>query len=436
MQDYAEVRIWEQQVGVLRWNESRRLGEFEYYPEFVKHGKEIAPFMMPLKKGERYSFPNLRPRPREVDTFSGLPGLIADSLPDKYGNKLFDKWIAQQGRPPGSMSPVEKLLFIGTRGIGALTFNPAEEKIQASPSSIELNSLIEVAKKVLAERTDLKINLKEEEQEAMEQLLRIGTSAGGARPKAVIAFNPDTKDVRSGQLDLDPGYEHWMIKLDGVSGEQFGSSHGWGRIEMAYHLMARDCEIQMTECRLHEENGRAHFMTKRFDRDQQNNRHHVQTLCALKHFDYNQIGAYSYEQIFATMRELGLTYPDMEQLFRRMVFNALATNFDDHTKNFSFLLTKNGGWELSPAYDVCYAFDPANHWVNSHTITINGKQQGIGSEDFLAVAKHAGVKAAKANSIIEQTLSIIKTWTIYAEETEVEEEMMDEIHANLVAQKW
>ena len=385
---------------------------------------------MPISQGSRiYSFPELRKGSYDTeDAFKGLPGLLSDSLPDKYGNKLINVWLAKQGRPEDSMNPVEKLCFIGSRGMGALEFEPAQIKTGTKSFSLELNSLVDVAKKILNERESFLTNLNKETERAMMEILQIGTSAGGARPKAVITYNPKTGEVRSGQGNVPKGFEHWLIKLDGVSGEQFGESSGWGRVEYAYYLMAKDSGIETSECQLLEEGGRAHFMTKRFDREG-NIKHHIQSICGLQHYDFNDMYGYSYEQVFQTMRLLRSTYPEAEQMFRRMVMNILATNYDDHTKNFSFILKKDDRWKLAPAYDLCFSFDPTNHWVSKQTLSVNGKRLGITKEDLMTIAKDNNIK--KGEKIIDDIDAIVKSWNKYAEQAKVKKALKERIKSNL-----
>jgi serine/threonine-protein kinase HipA len=298
MVDVAEVRIWGELAGAIRWDESQQLGYFQYDSKFIQKDWDLSPIKMPIIQGSRiYSFPELRKGRNETeDTFKGLPGLLSDALPDKYGNKLINIWLAKQGRQENSMNPVEKLCFIGTRGMGALEFEPVQIKAGARSFSLELDSLVEVAKKILNEREAFLTNLNKDEEKAMMEILKIGTSAGGVRPKAIIAYNPKTKEVRSGQGNVPKGFEHWLLKLDGVSGEQFGESSGWGKVEYAYYLMAKDCDIEISECQLLKENGRSHFMTKRFDREG-NIKNHIQSLCGLQHYDFNDMDGYSYEQV-------------------------------------------------------------------------------------------------------------------------------------------
>ena len=424
MVDVAEVKIWGQLVGAVRWDAQLQLASFEYAPTFLKKGWDLSPIKMPLSNSQQiYQFPGLRSgKSDEFDTFKGLPGMLADALPDRYGNQLINVWLTQQGRPADSMNPVEQLCFMGRRGMGALQFEPAQLPARQQAFNIEIKSLVEVALKVLSNRTGFQVNLNEDETQALGQILRIGTSAGGARPKAVIAYNPITKEVRSGQVNAPKGLEHWLLKLDGISDAQFGESNGWGRVEYAYYLMARDCGIDIMESELLEENGRAHFMTKRFDREGNATKHHIQTLCGIQHFDYNDVGAYSYEQLFQTMRLLRLTYPEAEQMFRRMVFNILAKNCDDHTKNFSFRLRQGEKWELAPAYDLCYAYRPDSYWVSKQTMSLNGKREDFTREDLLTFAKQINIK--KASQVIEQVQATISQWAKFAENAKIGEVRM------------
>ena len=431
MVDYAYVKIWDTLVGAVTWDSKRKLADFQYDKKFIEKNWDLSPLKMPVSNGDRiYSFPELLPSKENTeDTFKGLPGLLADSLPDKYGNILIDKWLAQNERAPDNMNPVEKLCFIGNRGMGALEFEPNQIKASKNTFSIEVKSLVEIAQKMLSNREHFETNLNAAEQQGMKEILKIGTSAGGARPKALIAYNEKTKEVRSGQTKAPNGFSHWLLKLDGVSDAQFGESLGWGRVEYAYHLMAKACNIEMTECDLLEENGRAHFMTKRFDREGNQTKHHLQTLCGINHFDYNNMFAYSYTQVFQTMRMLKLTYPEAEQMFRRMVFNVLATNCDDHTKNFSFRLKKNGKWELSPAYDVCYSYDPTNQWVNQQTLSVNAKHKNIDKGDLMTIAKTNKIK--KGEQIIDEINEVVKNWSYFALKAKVSDYRHKNIKSNL-----
>lgn len=428
----AEVKIWGHLVGAVAWNEATGISTFEYDPIFKQLGWDLAPLKMAVSDSRNvYGFPELVKDKNSVyDTFKGLPGLLADMLPDKYGNQLINLGLAQQGRPQDSMNPVEMLCFIGPRGMGALEFEPTVLKESKRTFSIEINSLVETAQKMLSQREAFATNLPREEEHAILEILKIGTSAGGARPKAVIAYNEKTGEVKSGQTKAPKGFEHWLIKLDGVSDVQLGASKGYGRIEMAYYHMATACGIEMMSSRLLEENGRAHFMTKRFDRDGGETKHHIQTFCAIKHFDFNLANSFSYEQLFQTMRELKLTYPDAEQMFRRMVFNVIARNCDDHTKNFSFRLKQGGKWELAPAYDVCHAYRPGSEWVSQHALSINGKRKDISKEDLLVIGE--SIRCKKASEIIDEINETVNRWSAFADEVNVSVVLRDEISKTLL----
>jgi serine/threonine-protein kinase HipA len=428
----AYVRIWDSLVGAVAWDDDTGYASFEYDPDFRTRGWDLAPLKMPLSSQNLlYAFPGLRAqRDAEFDTFKGLPGLLADSLPDRYGNQLIDIWLATQGREPGSMNPVEKLCFIGTRGMGALQFEPAILQRNSNTFTVEIDNLVDTARKMLQQRQAFVTNLQKDEEAAVRDILRIGTSAGGARPKAVIAWNERTGEVRSGQTRAPKGFEHWLIKLDGVSDVQLGASRGYGRVEMAYYNMAMSCGIEMMPSRLLEEHGRAHFMTKRYDREGSEGRHHVQTFCALKHFDPVLITSFSYEQLFQCMRELKLNYRDAEQMFRRMVFNVIARNCDDHTKNFSFRLKRDGKWELAPAYDICHAYNPRSGWVSRHALSINGKREKITRADLMVIGE--SIRCKKASDIIDEINDTVQRWRSFARDVDVSPELRKRIGETLL----
>jgi len=432
MVDVAEIWIWDQLAGVVLWDDTEQLGSFEFDSNFLQSGIDISPVKMPLGQGKRiYSFPELRKsRGGVFDTFKGLPGLLADMLPDKYGNQLINTWLIQNGRHADSLNPVEQLCFIGKRGVGALEIKPSLRQDSGKATHLEIDSLVHIAGKILNSRADFQADLSSEEQSALSDILKIGTSAGGARAKAVIAFNPKTGEVKSGQVKAPAGFSYWIIKFDGVHDSQFGASAGYGRVEMAYYLMAKAAGIRMSECRLLEENGRAHFMTKRFDRLDAGQKIHMQSLCGLRHFDFNQVGYYSYEQVFETMRMLRLPYPEAEELFVRMVFNVLARNCDDHTKNFAFLMDQTGNWSLSPAYDICYAYRPGSIWVSSQSLMVNGKRENINDADFLEVARQMNIK--KPEEKIEQVKLAVGRWVEFAEEVGVAPALRDGIKETLL----
>jgi serine/threonine-protein kinase HipA len=427
----AFVKIWDELVGAVAWDEKTGIASFEYDIKFKKLNWDLAPLKMPINTSRKIlNFPELRKNKNaDFDTFKGLPGLLADVLPDKYGNQLINMWLAQQGRPQDDMNPVEMLCFIGNRGMGALTFEPSTIKDNQKAFVLEVNSLVDIAQKGLSSRASFSTNLQQEEEKAIMDILKIGTSAGGARPKAVIAYNEKTGEVKSGQTNAPKGFEHWLIKLDGVSDVQLGSSKGYGRVEMAYYNMATACGITMMPSRLLEENGRAHFMTKRFDREGSDIKHHIQTFCALKHFDFNLVNSFSYEQLFQTMRELKLTYQDMEQMFRRMVFNVIARNCDDHTKNFAFRLKKGGAWELAPAYDVCHAYRPGSDWVSQHALSINNKRKDITRNDLLTIGELIASK--KAAVIIDEIKDNVAQWNTFAKAVDVDIKLKNSIAKTL-----
>ena len=412
----AFINLWGERVGAIAWNAEKGIADFEFEPDFITNGRDISPLKMPLDtaKGMIFSFNELRGN----QTFKGLPGLLADVLPDRYGNTLINTWLARVGRPADSMNPVEMLCFIGQRGMGALEFEPVEPKGKNTSTKLEVDSLVEMSEAILSGRKDFHASLSKDEEKGLMDILKIGTSAGGARAKAVIAYNTETGEVRSGQAEAPNGFTQWLIKFDGLHDAQFGTSKGYGRVEMAYHLMAVDCGIEMTECRLLEENGRAHFMTRRFDRIPDQGKVHVQTFCALQHFDFNNIGSYSYEQLFQTMRSLRIDYPQAKQMYRRMVFNVLARNCDDHTKNFAFTMNKQGLWAISPAYDVCHAYRHDSLWVSQQSLSVNGKRLGIERKDLLAVASQMNIK--KPDEIIRHIESILEIWPDYARQCDVE----------------
>jgi len=429
----AEIWLWDQLVGAVLWNESQGLASFEYASGFLKAKLDIAPLTMPISAGKKvYSFPENRSRRNDpYETFRGLPGLLADMLPDKYGNQLINSWLLQNGRPSDSLNPVELLCFIGKRGVGALEIKPSLRKESTRASSLELDSLIGVANKILNTKEGFKADFEEKDEKALADILKIGTSAGGARAKAVIAYNPKTGEVKSGQVKAPSGFSNWIIKFDGVTDHQFGTSEGYGRVEMAYYLMALEAGIEMNESMLLEENGRAHFMTKRFDRIESGEKIHMQSLCGLRHFDFNQVGYFNYEQVFETMRMLKLSYPEAEQMFLRMVFNVLSRNCDDHTKNFAFLMDKTGQWKLSPAYDICFAYRPGSIWVSSQSLQVNGKREHITDSDFLEVARRMNIKKAKES--IQKVKDAILKWEQFSWETGVSTDLAKKIQkAHLV----
>jgi len=414
----AEVNLWGDLVGAVAWNDVQGFATFEYDPSFLSKRLEIAPLTMPLVSGI-YSFPELR-----RETFYGLPGLLADSLPDRYGTKLIEVWLQQQGRSLESFSPVERLCYIGSRGMGALEFKPALVSRQRAVP-VDVSELVKLAGKILSDRKDLLVNLSKNETEALDTIIRVGTSAGGARAKAVIAWNSETGDVKSGQVRAPEGFQYWIIKFDGVNDDALGDPKEFGRIEYAYHCMAKDAEIEMTECRLMLENDRAHFMTKRFDRTDDAEKIHMQSLCAIGHYDFNLPRQCSYETALSTCQQLGLGHPAVLQLFKRMVFNVLARNYDDHTRNVAFLMDRNGRWRLSPAFDVIWSYNSKGEWTNRHQMTINGKSDGIEKQDIIEVAKKFKIK--KPLDIVADIGSVVQNWPDYADKAGVKSKIIARI---------
>lgn len=421
----AEVRLWGRTIGAVSMATGSDVASFQYEPAFAASGIEIAPLVMPLSE-QVYTFPAL---PRA--SFHGLPGLLADSLPDRFGNNLIDAWLATQGRTPASFSAVERLCYMGARGMGALEFLPALGPKPGKATKIEIDALVQLASAVLTHRNDLQASFGDAARgQALSDILRVGTSAGGARAKAVIAWNRITNEVRSGQVTAPAGFEYWLLKFDGVAGnrdKELDDPQGYGAIEYAYYLMARAAGITMSECRLLEENNRRHFMTRRFDRLPDGGKLHMQTLGALAHFDFNRAGAYAYEQALLTLRQLRLPQAAAEEQFRRMVFNIVARNQDDHVKNIAFLMNQQGEWSLAPAFDVTYSYNPTGLWTATHQMTLNGKRDNFTRGDFEQGAKSALLKRGRATSIIDEVQAAVRSWPAFATEAKVPPEWQAKI---------
>ena len=423
MVDVARVSMFGIPVGIFNWDDRYGVARFEYDQSFIGRGLEPSPLMMPVREGRVYSFANLG-----KDTFQGLPGMLADSLPDTYGRALFDRWLSLTGRTSGN--PIESLCFLGKRCMGALEFEPAIDISYGHDDRFEIDKLVEVAKEALAEKSSFATNLEDNKKAAIAEILRLGTSAGGQHAKAIIAYNRETGEVRSGQVEAPAGFDYYLIKLDGVSAKAgFRETENYGRLEFSFYKLAQACGIEMSECSLVEENGRAHFLTKRFDR-KIGKKVHMQTLCGIAHFDYRLHRAYSYEQAFNVMRALRLSYPEAREMFRRMVFNVVVRNQDDHTKNISFLMEEDGKWRLSPAYDMGYAYNPNGGWTATHQMSINGKFDEISKNDLLAFATQNNIKDAE--SIIYEILEAASHWTEMAKDCDVPLAMIDAIKSNFV----
>ena len=418
MVDIAKVKLYGNDLGTFRWDERYAVAQFEYADSFVGRGIEPAPIMMPVREGRVYSFGDIG-----KETFKGLPGMLADSLPDTYGRALFDRWLALTGRQSGNS--IETLCFLGKRCMGALEFEPAMDMPYNSNTRIEIDALVNVASEALAEKKDFGANLSDDKKAAIAEIVRLGTSAGGQRAKAIIAYNKNTGEVRSGQVDAPAGFDYYLIKLDGVTAEAgLRETQNFGRLEYSFYRLVKECGIEMSECSLIEENGRAHFLTKRFDRVN-GEKVHMQTLCAVAHYDYRLLRAYSYEQAFNVMRTLRLPYSQAQEMFRRIVFNVVVRNQDDHTKNISFLMDKNGKWRLSPAYDMGFSYNPDGGWTSQHQMSINGKFDGITRSDLLEIAKRDNIKGAA--EIIDQVSTVASGWGSIARECGVPDIMVDTI---------
>ena len=422
MVDIARVNLYGQPVGTFRWDNNRQVAHFEYAESFIGKGLEPSPILMPVRQGRIYSFSDIG-----RETFKGLPGMLADSLPDTYGRALFDRWLALTGRSSGNA--VETLCFLGKRCMGALEFEPAMDAPYSPDVRIELDSLVEVASEALSEKEEFGANLEEDKKAAIAEIVRLGTSAGGQRAKAIIAYNPLTGEVRSGQIEAPEGFDYYLIKLDGVTAEVgFRETQNFGRLEYSFYRLVKECGIEMSDCSLIEENGRAHFLTKRFDR-QNGEKIHMQTLCGIAHYDYRNLRSYSYEQAFNVMRALRLPYSQAQEMYRRMVLNVVIRNQDDHTKNISFLMDRQGKWTLSPAYDMGFAYNPKGGWTAQHQMSINGKFDDITRQDLLEFARCNNIKDAA--EIIDRITEVSSRWPLLARECEVPQPMIDAIMPNL-----
>ncbi len=423
MVNLAKVYLWDEYAGAVLWNEEFQIATFEYEPSFARKGLELSPLLMPVGERRTFSFRGL-----SKETFMGLPGLLADALPDAYGQALLDRWLTSFGRR--FANPVERLCYQGKRSMGALEFVPAQDGDLGQSSSVELSSLVQIAAEVLSRKSSLETNLKEDKKEALVNIIKVGTSAGGQRAKAVIAYNEKTGEVLSGQVGAPEGFTHWLLKLDGVTNSVLGDPQHYGKVEYVYYLMAKDAGLEMSECRLLEENGRSHFMTKRFDRIGCSGKLHMQTLCGIAHYDYKMLRSYSYEQAFQVMRRLRLPYRQAEQMFVRMAFNVIARNQDDHTKNISFLMDKTGQWSLSPAYDVTWSYNPQGGWTSMHQMSINNKWDDITRADLMTVAEAMHIKRAK--ELIDRICDSVSKWSVLASDYDIPADIVKQIDSTLL----
>lgn len=425
----AEVWLWGSCIGYVSWSSSLNVGEFQYDEKFVNSGIEVAPLTMPLSH-KVYRFLDL-----DKDTYKGLPGFLADSLPDKFGNKLIEEWLVRQGRSLKNFSPVERLCYIGRRGIGGLEYFPNKDVAEGIDDEVIVDEMVKLASQIVSSKKSKKANI--QDNNLLSQILMIGTSAGGARAKCLIAYNEITGEIRSGQVDNHEGYTYWLLKLDGVDGnsdKEDPDPQGFSKVEYAYYLMAKDCEIEMSISKLLSEGRRSHFMTKRFDRLPDGSRLHMQSLCAIAHYDFNYAGAYSYEQAIDVIGKI--VDPSKknfarEQMFLRAVYNVVGRNQDDHTKNISFLMDKSGKWRLSPAYDLTYSYNPNGEWTSKHQMKVNGKSDKINRDDLLELASFAGIKKTKAQQNIDMIINVFKSWREYAQKVGIHKKDIDMINKNL-----
>lgn len=424
----VDVRLWGQMVGSLVWDSTTQMAVFEYDNAFRRNGLEIAPLTMPLSLGNRpFSFPANR-----TDCFKGLPGLIADALPDKFGNQIITEWFTRQGLPVGEITPLERLCYVGQRAMGALEFEPSKASALLNESTeIYIDELTRLAEDIFTKREAFQERMFQEDKTILD-ILRVGTSAGGAKPKAIIAYNAQTNEVRSGQVKAPEGFHYWLLKFDGVTYSEHGSvmenPKGIGNVEYAYYKMAQACGINMTECRLLDEGNNHHFMTRRFDRTNNGEKIHMQTVAGLAHLDRDQ--RHSYEEVFGVIRKMNLPMDASRQLFRRMVFNVVARNNDDHTKNFSFLMDRNGKWQLAPAYDLCYSYKPGGRWIGQHQLSLNGKQDEFTRKDIQTVGENMGIR--RCNEMIDEVVDAVSHWNTIARDCGVRESHIAEVEKNLL----
>lgn len=427
MNDTAEVYLWGTRIGIIHQDITKAYASFEYDKDFLNSGIEVSPLRMPLGKNI-YEFPGLVGEP-----FYGMPGLVADSLPDRFGNTVIEQWLMSLGKSLSDFTAIDRLCYTGKRGMGALEYVPSSTDIKDIDENINVREMVKFASDILANREGL--SLKADDNLTYAQLVQVGSSAGGARAKAIIAWNEETNEVRSGQTQLGDGYDYWLMKFDNVSKN---GDHGledkpeYTLIEYAYYLMALDAGITMNECRIYESDGDHHFMTKRFDREN-GKKLHMQSLGALAHVSYQEPGALGYELAAMYMKELGISYKEIEQFYRRMVFNCLAVNQDDHVKNISFIMDRTGKWILSPAYDITFSYNPTNKWLRAHQMTVNGKTIEIELEDLLEAGNKMGIKERQCKDIISKVSATVARFSRFAEQAGIKEKTYDYINSIISA---
>lgn len=410
--DLVEVGVWGRRVGAVALDPSLGVYAFEYLPEWVDTGVQLSPLVVPNQVGT-FTFPEL-----DRATFHGLPGLLADALPDAFGNQVIDAWLVSQNIDKRRITTLDRLAYAGGRALGALTFHPPARALEEPATAIQIADIVTQARAVIAGQADEM----DTTHDTLRQLIQVGSSAGGARAKAVLQYNPTTDQVRSAYAERELGFEPWIMKLDGVTGAADGSVNSldapqqYTRIEYAYYLMATSAGVEMSESRLLAEGPRAHFMTRRFD-IAGGQRIHMQSLCAIDHLDFRYKNAHSYAQYFDVIRRLGLDEDALTQAYRRMAFNVAAMNRDDHTKNFAFLLPQDGTWRLSPAFDVTHAFNPTGEWTQHHQMSVNGRFDGITLADLYAVADNQGIPGF--HQVTEDVLAAVRAWPDFAQQAGV-----------------
>lgn len=414
----VKVYIWDNYVGAVALDPAYQFYAFAFDEKFRRNGINLSPLQMPVASADQ---PQLFINLPEA-TYQRLPAFLADALPDDFGNALVDRYMAERGISRSQITVLDRLAYMGNRAMGALEFRPQHGPRGQTATAIKLGELVAQARHAIAGTIDGD----EHANAALRSIIEVGTSAGGARAKAVIAWNPQTDEIRSGQAIAPTGFEHWLLKFDGMGKDhELGSSSDYGRIEYAYYLMATAAGITMNESRLLLENGRAHFMTKRFDREGTNLKHHIQTLCSMSHIDFKKKSTNGYAQFFTTISALNLGHAALVEAFRRMVFNVMARNCDDHSKNFSFRMRQGESWELAPAYDVTFAHNPAGEWTSAHLLSVNGKFQDLTINDLLCEADRFGIGEAK--SVIKRVREALQTWSSFAKKAGVSQKEIEHI---------
>lgn len=407
----VQVKLYDEILGTIDWNANKGSSTFQYSNNALNRGIEPSPIIMPTQ--EKIFETN-----RDHINFHNLPYLLSDSMPDDFGNRMMKEWLKQKKLSIDDINPVDRLTYVGSRGMGALEYEPINYK-EDNNHNVNTSDLFEVAKKVLEGKEETTYDYLD--KDSLSDILRIGTSVGGARAKALIAIKFDSNkkitEIKSGDIIQPEGYSYWLLKIDGANEKTLGEGEGLGKIEYAYYLLATQAGVEMADSILFEENNRFHFLTKRFDRTDNGDKIHMQTFSALAGIDYKIQKASSYETLFRVMKRLRLPYYQFEQQYRRALFNVIARNHDDHVKNFSFLMDKQGAWKISPAYDINYSYSPGGTWTNVHQSSINNKFDNFTRNDLLSLGKTFGIK--KANHILDEIIEAVNLWSKIATEIDI-----------------